>query len=596
MKSPSLLLVGALSMFLSPAALAAQEWPQWRGPEGLGVSPDASELPVEWGPESDNIRWRSEVPGQGYSSPIVSNGRVFLTTAYEGSSGGSLKQVLRFGLAALVLAILWSTWRRRSRAGRVLIGATLLFAVLATLTVLRPELFLEAGNPGRTWRALSTLALLGAAAALFWLGPAARLRGVGAFALLAVSVYLAVGIPSGPRGAIPLQKAIAVVLPGLAASAWCLWGLLRSRKREHSGSVAIHDPWLALALVGLAALVFVPPNFAGGLQRVVVCLDLESGELLWQRAVYTASREQKSPWGSYATPTPVADGERVFAYFGSGLSALDFEGRLQWTARFPDYSGHSRYGAATSPVLEGDSVLILAESELYQDSPPTWMAAFDKRTGEVRWRVEPADAHDSYGTPLVVRNGPATQLVTASWEALLGFDAGTGERLWSYPYPMQQIASSLARSGDLVAVTGGNHGEKGLRVVRIPAAGSGREPELLWRASKGIATVVSPVIYNGILFTPTRSGILTAYEVETGEVLWKKRLDGEYFASPVAADGKIYITNTEGTTTVLEAAPEYRWISENDLPDGTYATFAIADGGFVVRTGQEVFFIEGGSR
>ena len=133
-------------------------------------------------------------------------------------------------------------------------------------------------------------------------------------------------------------------------------------------------------------------------------------------------------------------------------------------------------------------------------------------------------------------------------------------------------------------------------MVRIPAAGSGGEPKLLWRASKGIATVVSPVVYNGILFTPTRSGILTAYDLETGEVLWKKRLDGEYFASPVAADGKVYITNTEGTTTVLAATREYQRISENDLPDGTYATFAIADGGFVVRTGREVFFIEGRSR
>ena len=338
------------------------------------------------------------------------------------------------------------------------------------------------------------------------------------------------------------------------------------------------------------------PNYLSGLQRVVVSLDLESGELLWERSVLQAPPEQKWPRSSYATPTAAADGEQVFAYFGSGVASLDFDGHILWRRKFPNYLGHTRYGAGASPVLTDDLVILLQESEMYQDPTPSWMAAFDKRTGEPSWRIESEDMRDSYSTPILVPTPAGEQLVAASWKKLLAFDPASGRRLWSFEYPMWQVVASLARSGDLLAVTGGAHGDKSLQLVRAPGREAETRAELLWQSTRTVADVPSPVIHEGILFTVTSGGVLTSYDVETGEVFWRKRLKGEYYASLVAGDGKVYATNTAGATTVLVAASEYREISVSDSAEGVYASLAIADGGLLIRSARELFFIEGTDR
>jgi outer membrane protein assembly factor BamB len=595
---------------LVPIRAAAEDWPQWRGSGGLGFALDAEDLPESWGPETDNIRWHTRVPGEGISSPIVSNGRVFVTTAYDGRSG-LMKILLPATVLSLALVFAWlATGRCRRalnsvadlgasarktvrKAARLLLGTSLLFALLACLIAVRPELFLEAGKPGRAWRIGSALALLGLAAALGWLRPASKWRLAAAAVLLIVSPLLLYYTPSGPLGRWPLKDLLPFVAPGLAASAWGIVSFVRARRRAPGPAVGLYDPRLALPLVVLAALVFVPPNFLDGLQRAVVSLDLASGELLWERVVFQAPPEQKWPRNTYATPTPAADGERVFAYFGAGLAALDFEGGIEWIKKFPDYTRFTRYGAGSSPVLTENCVIVAQESESFQDGPPSWYAAFEKTSGLERWRVESSDRHDTYGTPLVVADESPAQLVMSSWETLLALDAGSGERLWSHPTPMQQVIASPARSGNLLAITGGEVGDRALMLWRLPDTDSNGTPKLLWRTNKGVAVIVSPVIYQGIVFNLTTEGILTSYDAETGNQLWKKRLEGEYFASLVAGDGKVYATNTEGVTSVIAAAPEYNLKAVNKLADGVYTSAAIADGGILFRSASELIFIEG---
>jgi outer membrane protein assembly factor BamB len=234
---------------------------------------------------------------------------------------------------------------------------------------------------------------------------------------------------------------------------------------------------------------------------------------------------------------------------------------------------------------------MMAENEMYQDAPPSWLAAFDKRSGETIWRSTPAEAHDSYGTPLVVEGRSGAELVTGSWHHVAAYDGSTGERAWALPNTMEQVVASMARAGDLAAVTGGAHNEKTLTVFRLPGA-ERAEPEVLWETNRGVATVCSPVFYDGRLFTLTDGGIMTAYRAETGEVLWKSRLDGDHFASLLAGDGMVYATNATGGTSVIAAADEFELLAFNELDDRVYASPAVGGGCLLIRTASELFCIE----
>ncbi len=232
---------------------------------------------------------------------------------------------------------------------------------------------------------------------------------------------------------------------------------------------------------------------------------------------------------------------------------------------------------------------------MYQGGPPGWIAAFDKTSGRELWRIQPPEARDSYATPMLMPHGERLQLLTPSWETLVAYDAESGERLWSHQYPMQQMVASIARSGNLLALTGGTTGEKHLVVVRIEGDGGGTGARLLWQTKRSVATIASPVLYEGKLFTLTTAGIMTCYQAESGEVLWRQRLEGEYFASLVAGDGKVYATNTEGATSVIAAASEFQLIGRNLLGDTVYATPAVAGGRLVIRTATGLACIDGGA-
>ncbi len=330
------------------------------------------------------------------------------------------------------------------------------------------------------------------------------------------------------------------------------------------------------------------------LYYVAMGLDLESGEELWRTEIYAGRRGTKHWLTTYAAPTPVTDGTTLFAYFGRVLAALDFDGTVLWQVEVePDHLTHLRYGVASSPLVVDDLVVLAQDREAGDSEEPGWIAAFDKATGELRWRDEWRNTCCSYTTPLVVDQGRRKLLLNSSSGEVVAYDLSTGERLWSQIHGTVQPVPSMVASEGLLVVPGGIH-QKTTATMRLPAAGSAKPAEVLWKTVEGVPELSSPVLYQGILFVVTDGGVMTAYDPATGERHWRRRVGGgPYRASLVAGDGKVYAINDRGETAVVAAEPEFRLLAENKLPSGgVSASPAIAGGYLLIRTTDALYCLE----
>lgn len=595
--------VVCLAILIGPlVGLAGAEWPQWRGPDGLGVAAEGERLPERWGPAGEGVRWQVEIPGEGISSPVAADGQVFVSTAYRAPKQRLQRTLTRVAVAGLAIVALLLTLLPNRRAAdgdsggawdrRIILAATWLFVLIALAASAAPESLFPEGNPGRAWRNSGGGALLGLAAAFGWFARSSRWRLFGTVLTVGLTAWLLIGMPEGADDGADRVKGLQAALLGLLLALWLLIGFLRSRGGSET---ARSRPGLALTLVLLAALVFVPANYMTGLQRALISVDLETGEILWTTTVLTGPAEKKGGRNSYATPTPAIDSDGVFAYFGHGFGRVDLDGELAWSVPLQGYAGHTRYGAGSSPVLTDRAIIVVRESEHDHGGPPSWIGAFDRETGDELWRTDAPDAQDSYGTPLVYESGEATLILLSTWHALRAYDADNGELLWSLDHPLEQVVTSLARQDDLLAVTGGAYGEKVLMVVRLEGEGLETRPEILWQTNKGVATIASPVFYDGMVFTVTTPGIVFAHDGESGDLVWKKRLSGEHFASPIAGDGKVYAISAEGATSVIATRPEPELLTVNELEESVFASPAVADGCLLIRTASRLYCLDGGS-
>ncbi len=601
-------LVVLLALLCGPGVAA--DWPQWRGPSGDGTSPETN-LPVDLSADSPLLAWKVAVPGDGISSPIVKDGRVYLTTAYPGamqSKAGRLKSagvptLAVFLLAAAAMSVL--RWRppvplapNPGRSRRLFFFTDSLAVGLGTAGVLglalvaalRSDLLWTAGVPGERWLVSGCLGLAGAAVAVGWLPRGSRLRLVGAAALVVAGACLWRWLPANKYGfpyKLPIRLAMvapAAVGAGWHAAAWLLaGGRPPARQIFRSGAAAA-----ALAVASFLPF-FVDTLWQprAGLVRAVLCYDLETGAELWNAPVFVAPQERKYDGNSFATPTPCADGLRVFAYFGSGYGCLDLDGNVLWKAVDPSYPEKTRYGASTSPILFEDTFVVLQDRE--GERGASFAMALDARSGDVRWRVTPEDAVDSYTTPVLVPRPGGAELVSVTSNLLYGCDPRSGERLWSLWLPIQQMVPGISFDGDLLLVTGGTHQHHSGHGVRLRGVGAETEATTLWSTRRAIPAIASPVLYGGHFFTITDGGILVCYEPESGEVRWKERLEGNYWPSLVAGDGKIYALSSEGEITVVRASPEFEVLARARLGEPCSATPAISDGRVLVRTGAHLY-------
>jgi outer membrane protein assembly factor BamB len=593
------LVLVALAGPLSGQGLEPGDWPEWRGPDGLGVSSETG-LPLALDAGSTDLLWKVEVKGEGISSPIVVGNRVFLTTAYPGTEQSRAQDLKRYGipLLAAIAALLGLARLRRGldpatgAPGRLDAGLTALattgFLVGALLATFWPTVFpaWKPGVQGWAWFYTAAFAMVGLAAAAGWfpMRSSVRLLAVALLAAFALHAWRDIGLNSYGQ-TFKTKYRLVMVAPAALGALWHALAFLVGRRRPAARAGGPGALAGALAQVALAGVLFVTVNYLlpkTGRMRAVLCHDLDTGALQWDAPLFVAPEEQKFATNSFATPTAVSDGETLFAYFGSGWAGLDLDGNVLYVGHDPDYAPNTRYGTGASPIAYRDTFIVLQEKEYNR---PSFIAAFDKRTGEERWRVNPFYASDSYCTPLLVPRGDGFELVTASAERAVAHSPDDGELLWQISLPIRQMVPSLCRRGDMVFVAGGTHTKTSTSGVRLSGTGKATQPELAWQSKRGSPECASPVIANDLYFTVADGGLMSCYDPETGEKHWFERLDtGEYWSSLVAAEGRVYAISDEGKTFTVAARPDFEVLAQGQLGEPTLATPAIAHGRILVRT------------
>ena len=311
------------------------------------------------------------------------------------------------------------------------------------------------------------------------------------------------------------------------------------------------------------------------------------GELLWETAIDAEAVEHVHQKNGHASATPVTDGVRIFASFGSqGLSAFDFDGTILWHRKLGALSNY--HGSAGSPILYRGSVI------LYQDQESgSFVAAFDQKTGDTLWSTVRA-ATVGWGTPVVIRAAGRDELVVSSQHAVHAYDPESGKLLWTVQGNKFEVIPTPVVGHDLLFCSSGRSGPT--LAIRPGGAGDVTSTHVVWSSPKGSPFVPSPIVVGDHLYLVNDIlSVITAYEAKTGKLAFQGRLGTEkkesFSASPVAVDGKVFFTNDDGETFVLEAGPEFKLLRVNRLGARTLASPALVEGRWYFRTENELLAI-----
>lgn len=328
------------------------------------------------------------------------------------------------------------------------------------------------------------------------------------------------------------------------------------------------------------------------LRFIVVALDRASGRVLWERSALEAvPHEGTHPDGTWASASPVTDGERVYCHFGSrGLFAYTMEGDLEWQVDLGDMTTRRGFGEGSSPALWGDTLVVNWDHE-----GESFLVALDKRTGAERWRVA-RDEVTSWSTPLVVEVDGRPQVVVSATGRVRGYDLATGAVVWESSGMTVNTIPSPVEAGGVVFVMSGFRGNA-LQAIRLAGARGdvSESKSVLWSYDRDTPYVPSPLLYgDSLYFLKHNQAILSQLDARTGEARFgPARLEGieGVYASPVGASGRVYVAGRDGTTLVLGSGAKLEVLATNRLDDGFDASPAIVDGELYLRGRKHLYCI-----
>ena len=327
-------------------------------------------------------------------------------------------------------------------------------------------------------------------------------------------------------------------------------------------------------------------------QFTILALRREDGGVIWKKIL----REEIPHEGTHSTATwasnsPITDGEHIFAYFGSrGLYCLDMEGNLIWDKDLGDMQTRRGFGEGSSPALHGDVLVVNWDHE-----GDSFIVALDKRTGKELWRRD-RDEVTSWSTPLIIENGGKTHVIVSATGKVRSYDLATGDVIWEVGGMTVNAIPTPVHVDGLVVVMSGFRGNALLAIDLGTAKGdiTGTD-SIVWSLDRDTPYTPSPLLYDDqLFFLKTNDGILSSFNAKTGEKYFGPvRLNDtpNIYASPVGADGRVYIAGRDGAVVVIEKGPDFKVLAVNKLDDGFNASPAIVDNEIYLRGKEHLYRI-----
>jgi outer membrane protein assembly factor BamB len=332
-------------------------------------------------------------------------------------------------------------------------------------------------------------------------------------------------------------------------------------------------------------------------KRLLLCLDAGDGSMLWQHDV-DLEAFKKHGENSYASSTPALDARRAYVQWTTpehfAVVAVNHDGTEAWRVDLGAYK--TQHGGGGSPVVYGDMVIVNVD----QDQPGSFVAALDCATGKVRWRTPRASKNFSTSTPCVYRgaDGREQLIVTTNANGFTALDPATGAVVWELPgaFKDRVVSSPVVAAGRVIGACGEGGRGKGVVAVKPPVTVD-EKPDVAYTLTDEVPYVPSPIAFRDRLFTWSDSGTVICGDAASGEEIWRGKVKGGFFGSPVCAAGRLYCLSKRGEVVVVDAAAdEFKELGRSDLKEASHATPAIAAGRMYLRTIGHVVCVKGESK
>ena len=353
--------------------------------------------------------------------------------------------------------------------------------------------------------------------------------------------------------------------------------------------------------------VFLTAATDGGKSCHVLCVGAADGKVLWDVQVFDQATERKEGMNSWASSTPCTDGTRVYAVFGGGgAAALELDGKVAWTNQ--DVKFYSRHGLGASPIVHEGLLVMPYDGSTRVSGAGQWpkvtdeertgwqlpwdkaeIVALDVASGKRVWTGKRGMSRIAHATPIIVDG----QILSIAGDVVQGFEPKTGKLLWTATSEGEGLTPSPVTADGMVFSSSG-FPTKTLRAIKLGGSGDVTKTNIGWEQKKGCPTRPSLLYVRPYLYAVTEDGVASCFKPESGEIVWQDRLTAAktgFSASPVFADGKIYVLSEAGETIVLAPGPEFKVLSRNPLGEKCQASPAVSRGRIFIRSDKSLFCI-----